>query len=268
MTSIAPDPQKMDGNNYSPRRIVPLRQPVVEEAAAPGAAGPAPQLTYNNGPLLANVRVFTIFWGAAWLTPDSQTLINNLNTYFQFIVASPLIDQLQEYNVNNFQIGHGAFIGTATVSDSEPGNLVTDDQIQAMLQQQLQNNAALPQQDANTLYFVYLPSGTTVEFEQTDSCQVFCGYHHDINGAIFYAVMPFPDCDGCLQDGDVFSSLTVVSSHEMCEAITDPIAGQGWYWFADQNNQGEIGDICAGTTKQVGPYTVQQEWSNAQNSCV
>src|SRR5207302_9519594 len=31
------------------------------------------------------------------------------------------------------------------------------------------------------------------------------------------------------------------TSHELCEAITDPVPGEGWY---DDTN-GEIGDICA-----------------------
>ena len=40
--------------------------------------------------------------------------------------------------------------------------------------------------------------------------------------------------------------------------------GQGWY---DDAN-GEIGDICAWTTKTVAGYTVQKEWSNSQRQCV
>jgi len=42
--------------------------------------------------------------------------------------------------------------------------------------------------------------------------------------------------------------LTSTSSHELREAITDPIPGQGWY---DDAN-GEIGDICAWKTKKLG----------------
>ena len=59
-------------------------------------------------------------------------------------------------------------------------------------------------------------------------------------------------------------SLTTVSSHELCESITDPVPGMGWY---DQS-YGEIGDLCVGQTKKVGQYTVQQEWSNQASSCV
>ena len=63
---------------------------------------------------------------------------------------------------------------------------------------------------------------------------------------------------------DCGGALTSSSSHELCEAITDPIPGQGWY---DDSN-GEIGDICAWKTKKLGPYTVQLEWSNAAEACV
>ena len=76
--------------------------------------------------------------------------------------------------------------------------------------------------------------------------------------------MPYPDCHGCMGSLAMFDAITSTSSHELCEAVTDPVPGEGWY---DQNN-GEIGDICAWKTKQVGNYTVQLEWSNNANSCV
>src|SRR5437762_3177134 len=49
-----------------PIRIVPLHVPHELFEAAPGIeAAPPPQLSYRNGPLLANVEIFTIFWGTA-----------------------------------------------------------------------------------------------------------------------------------------------------------------------------------------------------------
>jgi hypothetical protein len=96
------------------------------------------------------------------------------------------------------------------------------------------------------------------------SCQAFCGYHNDIGGQIFYAVMPYPGCAGCTGGLATLDALTTASSHELCEAITDPIPGQGWY---DDAN-GEIGDICAWQTKRIGPYIVQKEWSNAASACI
>jgi hypothetical protein len=73
------------------------------------------------------------------------------------------------------------------------------------------------------------------------SCQAFCGYHSDISSKTFYAVMPYPGCTGCTGELSAFDALTSTSSHELCEAITDPEPGLGWY---DDTN-GEIGDICA-----------------------
>jgi hypothetical protein len=81
---------------------------------------------------------------------------------------------------------------------------------------------------------------------------------------VFYAVMPYPGCTGCTGDLAAFDALTSTSSHELCEAITDPIPGLGWY---DDTN-GEIGDICAWQTRKLGAYTVQLEWSNKASACV
>ena len=69
---------------------------------------------------------------------------------------------------------------------------------------------------------------------------------------------------GCLGGLSTLDSLTSTSSHELCEAITDPIPGAGWY---DDAN-GEIGDICAWETRKLGAYTVQLEWSNKAGKCV
>jgi len=96
------------------------------------------------------------------------------------------------------------------------------------------------------------------------SCSGFCGYHDSIAGAIYYAVMPYPDCSGCVGALHVLDALTSTSSHELCEAVTDPVPGQGWY---DDVN-GEIGDICSWKTKKVGSWTVQLEWSNQKGACV
>ena len=70
---------------------------------------------------------------------------------------------------------------------------------------------------------------------------------------IYYAVMPFPNCAGCLGGMINLDAVTSTSSHEFCEAITDPVPGQGWY----DDTHGEIGDICAW----------QIEWSNKDVSC-
>lgn len=261
-----PDPRRIYPARTDPIRIVPMYlgdagQPTVEIAAA-GLAAPA-HLTYRNGPLLTAVEVFTVFWGAPWQKAQ-KPLAAQINQFFDFILTSQLITQLGEYSVPGKKIGHGKRVGTVTITTPAPGVSVSDAAIQHMLQQAISTSHAIAQPTPNTLYFVYLPPGTRVVQGGSASCQAFCGYHNDISGAIFYAVMPYAGCSGCLGGLSTLDALTSTSSHELCEAITDPIPGRGWY---DDAN-GEIGDICAWKTRKIGQYTVQLEWSNRAKQCV
>jgi hypothetical protein len=80
--------------------------------------------------------------------------------------------------------------------------------------------------------------------------------------------MPYLPCPGggCAS-GQTFDSLTEVSTHELCEAITDPIDYPSFTaWFDDHGN-GEIGDICNFRATRLGGYNVQREWSNRYNAC-
>ena len=218
---------------------------------------------YNNGPLISQAEVFTVFWGSGWQQTSANPLMAKINDFFDFILTSALMDQLAEYDVPQYSIGHGKRIGTATLSSPDVTPTVDDSDIQKMIEQQIAAGA-LPKSNFNLLYFVFLPSGVTVTQGGSASCRVFCGYHDAAAQQIFYAVMPFPDCSGCSANLSAFDALTVTASHELCEAITDPVPGQGWY---DSQN-GEIGDICPWQTKQVGQYTVQKEWSNKVGACV
>jgi hypothetical protein len=247
-----------------PIRIVPLHLPSELYRPSAGiAAPPAAQLTYRGGPLLESVKVFTVFWGQAWQTNPNSNLANQINQFFKFVVASALVDQLSEYSVPGRPIGHGSFIGSATIIQPALSHSVTDAAIQKTLQQEIKGNSSVPKPDANTLYFIYLPPGTAVVQGGSRSCQSFCGYHDTFGSGIFYAVMPFPNCSGCLGGMTDLDALTSTSSHELCEAITDPVPGQGWY----DDTHGEIGDICSWQTKRLGNYTVQLEWSNKDASC-
>lgn len=228
-----------------PRRIV-------------GTAG-LPQLTYRGGPLIQNVEVTTIYWGNAW---QNDPIRVQLDAFFDFIVTSSLIDQLAEYNVPGFAIGHGKHVASLIVPQ-DPPSTVDDPAIAAFVQQQVASGA-VPAPDANSLYYVFTPSGVTVTLQGSTSCQQFCGYHDTPDGSLFYAVVPYADCPGCDFAGTVFDSMTVIASHELCEAITDPIPGRGWY---DDVN-GEIGDICEGSNKVINTAGVRVAASTAFTTTV
>ena len=230
---------------------------------SPHAIPASAHLNYQGGPLIQNVQVFTVYWGKLWgSTASSQQMMADLNTFFADILVSPLLDQLSEYNVPGQVIGHGSFLGTKVISPNAPVGSITDSAIRAQLLKWIKSNT-VPKNNKNTLYFIYLDPGIVSIMGGGKSCQNYCGYHNNA-GKVYYALMPYPTCSGCLGGMNAFDALTGTSSHELCEAITDPVPGSGWY---DQVN-GEIGDICAWNFKKVVGYTVQLEWSNNQNKCV
>lgn len=234
--------------------------------AALGQSQQAATVVYHGGRLLTAVDVVTVFWGSAWTQPPHAALIGRLNAFFDAMLTSALVDLLAEYSVSGRSIGPGRRTATVTVGNDEPGSgtgTVSDADIQTALRGWIAART-LPAPGSDTLHFVYLPPGVTSTLQGQQSCQVFCGYHSHAGGNLFYAVEPYADCPGCTFGSDIFDSLTVVSSHELCEAITDP-AGDGWY---DDSTGDEIGDLCVGHTGQVAGYTVQAEWSNTAKACV
>lgn len=231
------------------------------------AAATPPHLTYRGGRLIQNVEVYTIYWGNNWAHTAAYTaMATNINSFFSHILSSSLIDQLAEYNTSapHFTIGHGTLKGTKTITAGAPasGSTVTDTQLRAALNGWIAAHT-VPAPTANSLYFIYTDVNVKVTMGGSASCTSFCGYHGNI-GSTLYAVMPFPSCAGCLGGLTAFNALTGTSSHELCEAITDPIPGSGWY----DNSHGEIGDICAWKFKNVAGYNVQLEWSNRFQKCM
>jgi hypothetical protein len=171
---------------------------------------------------------------------------------------------LTEYNAGGFVIGLGTF-AQSTVLNLQVGNVLNDSDIQAELRS-IARRARVkhPPPHINDLYFVLTPPNVQVNMGGTSSCSSFCGYHNDISGGIYYAVIPYPACAGCANGGSVFGSITMHASHELAEAITDPIPGAGWY----DNQSGEIGDFCNAQPKNLGGYVVQKIWSAQHHQCV
>src|SRR2546423_8235519 len=97
----------------SPIRVVPLRG----EALAPVAR---PRLSYRGGPLLASAQVFLFFWGDAWRREPQAPLMQRLDDFFDYVVGSPLLEQLSEYDVRDFKIRHGARTGAIAVPTPAP----------------------------------------------------------------------------------------------------------------------------------------------------
>ena len=122
--------------------------------------------------------------------------------------------------------------------------------------------------DPNTIFGMYFPAGMRITLQGGASCSSFCGYHGHFayNGQdIKYAVFPYTNCAACSLPGKaVADMLTIVSSHEIREAVTDPDLN-AWYDAAGD----EADDKCAWHNLYQmtrGNYWVQPEYSNGGNS--
>lgn len=240
-------------------RIVPIKLPDGQRDAPTPVA-----LTYRGGPMLTSVSVFSVFWGSQWNQAPLVTLMQTMNSFFDYIVTSALLDQLAEYSVQGSAIGRGTHVGSTVVATpAPPSPTVSDAAIQQLLNDQISSNGAFVKPTPNTLYALFLPPNVAVTQGGASSCQGFCGYHDSFGTDRYFAVLPYLGCAGCSSGYSIDDATTIVASHELSEAITDPIPGKGWY--DDQN--GEIGDICAWQTKKLGSFTIQLEWSNKAGKC-
>jgi hypothetical protein len=227
-----------------------------------------PHFTYHYGPVLSAVEVVTVFWGAAWEKPFLAGLATQLDEFFDFVLTSPLMDVLVEYGVRRYPIGYGRRTGSFVIATSEPGEVVTggrrevsDEEIQLTLGGWIASGT-VSAPNPNTVYFVYLPPDVVAVLAglRSDDNPGFCGYHNQVGSTTFYAVATYTRCH---RGPEMIDSLTAVSSHELCELITDPALTA---WFDDSVGD-EIADVCSEVGKLRG-YTVQLVWSNRQGGCV
>ena len=298
--------------NPYPIRIVPFgRGASIRSQATQTAPVAGAHLTYFGGPVISNVQVVVVFWGTNVVTTSAADGTATLGQFFTDITTSRYFDLLTEYttagivgsdgiSTSNQTIGHGTFGSTVTITPSLcPGPAactVTDTQIRTEITNQINaNHIPGPTTDAhgivNTFYAVYFPPNITIQLDATTKSCVsggFCAYHSNTGSNLPYGVFPDFSSGGCslgCGSGTTFQKATLVSSHEMGEAITDAQVGSatvfgpplGWYDHvpAPGTDPGEIADICdppaapqASVSAGGHSYTVEPLFSNLQNDCV
>jgi len=264
-------PTAYDGTAY--HLYVPNRP-----AIAPGARPPAATMLYFGGPVIAQVKVAVVLWG----TTVAKTTTSRIAPFFSAISNSTFVDQLGQYSTvgitgvngdpgTNQTIVRGTLEGQYVIRPRDTATTLTDRDVQRELQRQI-TAGRLPKADLNTLYMIYFPSNITITLGKSQSCVAFGAYHEAVSSTvtpsnIFYGVMP--DCGGG------FSSITVASSHEFAEAITDAIPTPGShpaYPQAWNTSDGyEIADLCEGhytTLTAAGEvYSIQEVFTNSTNAC-
>jgi len=232
------------------------------------SASPNPKMDYYGGPVVSNVDIRVVFWGAG----VDGAVQANIGDFFTTIVGSPFIDLLRGYSTagrvataganagqpgSNQVIGHGSYGGAVTITPSVCNAtpcLVYDNQIQDELNAQIQSGVLpVPTDDAaghpNTAFLVYFPPGVTINSGTPaapgpTSCTVFLGYHNAGTTAdgrdLLYGIVPdLGSCNlGPYGEPTALDDVTLASSHELAEIITNPSGAkvatrdrspQAWY---------------------------------------
>jgi hypothetical protein len=244
---------------------------------------------YFGGPVIPNPKVYVIWWGDPAQIRTSLTAADGgIRDFIAAVTNSGYVDWWSEYNTTivtplgshagdagtQQRIGRGNYAGTFTLNQVPLGT-IDDVQVRARLDQAFSAND-LPAPDENSLYAIFFPPSVRVNVGSAAGCTSFYAYHDAIietqRHNVFYVVVP--DC------GKPFSFLTVATSHELAEAMTDAIpAGtfsadypQAW---ADTGAD-EVGDLCvtpAGPltdtlTTPVGAFSVQKIWDEKSQGCL
>jgi hypothetical protein len=257
----------------TPRAIVPLFEPDRSELYDPNHpahVAASAHLTYRGGPLLGRVRIVPVFWGDAWRTGHAQIdEAHWMAGFYAELVTGPTLQRLAaEYSVPNFPISAGTVEASVYVPRKST-RAVSDNQIRRRIEKGTLAGR-LPDWSPDMLVVVHLQPGMAVTQGGSRSCQAFCGYHDSLSNdggpdPRAYAVLPYPSCTGCLGGLSAFDSLTSIASHEVMEAVSDPIPGSGWY---DGPSNAENADLCAWIQGSEAGYVVQKMWSNAAQACV
>jgi hypothetical protein len=227
-----------------------------------GPTGGFANVTYHGGPLLRNVQIQAVFDGQVWSTNSNlQQLVQQTDGFVQYFVTSPYVDVLKQYNVSD-----GTFAGNDIVADGSR-QTISDGQIQSILNSEI-SSGKLSAPSANSLYIFFTAPGTVVTDGGQNSVHDFAGYHSvftdEAGASVYDAVIPSPTGNVANVPLTTSQQETVILSHEISEAMTDPDTQTGWF----DRRLGEIGDIAAGQVGQLGGYEVQAVWSQVDGQIV
>jgi len=247
-----------------------------------GGSGITP-LNYNGGPvMLGQTHIYFIYYGD-WSVDSNAKAI--LSDFANGLSGSGYYNILTQYSSGGSNISNSVVLsGTYTSSyvAAQPTNL-NDGDIQGIVQSAIKGGTPV---DPNGVYFVLTAPGVG---ESSGFLSSYCGWHTaaTINGTwVKYAfVGDAGNNSGCSvqfgssPNGDPpVDAMISVIAHELSESVTDPLLNA---WYDSAGN--EIGDKCAwnfgteftapnGSTANITlggfNFLIQQEFSNASDSCV
>ena len=247
-----------------------------------------PALTYNGGPVIPNVQAQAIFLGSNW----DPTQAAPFNSFLQSVAGtatapSAYLNMLGAagYTGTNGTVGSGntlsAVFDSVTIpvtnlkgynnnnplaSTNYRNTVLFDSQIRADLENEIATNPNVQQPAANSLYVVFVQPNVVVDLGNGEnSINSFSAYHNSFtdsdNGAtVAYTVTPYagPIAGSRYANSQApwlsgFDSMTMVTSHELAESVTDPVFNA----YKDPSGN-EAADVVNGSTVYLNGYAVQR----------
>jgi hypothetical protein len=264
---------------HSPRDTQPTdAAPSSETAVYPASYGSG-VLIDHGGAEISGARFMAIYWNTAvsnsTQTSGYGTIEQQIDAFITAFSNASASDNWSNNATDDYaivqQYGSQATIAPNLVNvgfytDNQPtSRRITDSSIQSYLAGLFKNGKLNP--DAHTIYGIYFPPGMRVSLQGGSSCTNFCGYHSHFtyNGMqIKYASFPYLNCSGCSLAGkSVADMLTIVTSHEIREAVTDPGDNNVNAWYDSAGYEAD--DKCAWHNLYQmthGSFWVQPEFSN------
>jgi hypothetical protein len=229
----------------------------IHRYASQGDAVPPQTVVKGAGSPIRNASIWLVFWGSEWSKPNPPVDPNALIAAAKSIINSDYIVYLKEYGVDSVSWG-GAYL-----DNSDPPATFSRGTIQGEVVGLIGNNTLPLPNTGNffdNFYCVMMPSTATY------GPGGLAGEHSAAtwtNPKDNRTYKPFVAWIG----NGTLDAMTVVFSHELAEAVTDP---QGtWIQLApaSASSWNEICDVCA-LVAYLDGVAVSSYWSNIEQACV
>ena len=171
-------------------------------------------------------------WTVVW---PGDPYVARIEPFISWMLASDYwTGSLKEYG-----IGAGKSMGVITLPNPAPANITTKDLTDLVAM--LVSTGQVPNPTINTNIAFFVPTNTIVSYGGGQSCVGggFGGFHDDTGGKTPLVFSVIDECDD--PGGKIFDGITQVASHELAEAASDPVGGNG---FHGPQPLTEIGDLC------------------------
>ncbi len=256
---------------HSPRDTSPTFAPINRAGLYPASYGSG-DLKNHGGKIINGAQYYAIYWNSSVASSTATgvsgaTIQDRIRGFVQNFSGNADYTIVQQYTGSNGSIQATIPLAAEFVDSKSAQSSIKDSAIQTYLVSLFKNSSTGVIADSNAIYGIYFPPGMRVQLTGGMSCSSFCGYHSHFtyNGMqIKYAVYPYLNCSGCSLGGlTVADMLTIVSSHEIREAVTDPGDNNVNAWYDGSGYEAD--DKCVWHNlyqMQQGSFWVQPEYSN------